>query len=183
MNSDPVSGTVYEFKYIGGRPYDPDQMTGRGVFLKKITVDGNDYYLVGQKIDNRVHPPFFYVYYVSKGDIQKSLGANTDEAFADLQKAIESPEYQHPKYLKEFLTPWVLLTQDKIEELTGKKAARQKIKNFMTQAIFSPPIRNKNDKVLFTGGPMYKRAFANFSKKGGKTRRQHKKRSKKTRKH
>ena len=110
------------------------------------------------------------------------MGVNKDKRFDDIQKAIESPEYKHPKYLNTSLTPMILIKPEEIDKLSGKQAAREKISNFMSQVIYAPPIRNKNEKVLFTGGPMYKRAFASFSTKGGKTRSRRKHRNK-SRKH
>ena len=182
MNSEPQPGTKYKFEYVGGRPYDPDRMSGNGVFLKKLTVDGREYFLVAEKIKSKPHH-FFYIYYLYKTQLQKDMGRYNDEDFTDLFKAIENPEFEHPKYFGYSLTPYVLVSQETIDKFSGKEAARKKIGNFMSQAIYRPPIRNKNEKVLFTGGPMYKRAATSFSKRGGTRKKKHNKKHNKTHKH
>jgi hypothetical protein len=180
MNPEP--GTKYKFEYVGGRPYDPDVYTANGVLLKTVQIDGREYFLVAEKITSKPDN-FFYLYYLSKTQLQKAMGPNKDQEFADLFKVVENPEFAHPKYFSSSLTPKILLMRPDIERLSGREAARKKIENFMTQVIYAPPIRNANEKVLFTGGPMYKRGFASFHKKGGKTRYRHKKYRNKTRKH
>ena len=195
MDPEPQPGTKYKFQYVTGRPYDPDTTIANGVFLKKVTLDGREYFLVAEKIRNKPNNDF-YIYYLYKTQLQNNMGPYKDPDFTDLFKAIEHPEFKHPTYFSSTLTPTLRLTQEIIDKFSGKEAARiereavrkgrqaarKKIGNFLSQAIYSPPIRNANEKLLFTGGPMYKRAAASFSKRGG-TRHRRNKRKNKTHKH
>lgn len=181
MNTEPIPGTIYEFRYITGSPYDPSAETSKGVFLKKITSEGFDYYLVAQKLPHSKMS--FRIYYLDKFDIKKSLGANTDDDFAQVLNIIESPDFKHPKYLRQYVTPTQFIMKENIDTFSKKQTAQEKIKNFMTQAIYVPPIRRANNSVIFSGGPMYKRALASYAKQGGKSRRRTNKRRNRTRKH
>lgn len=176
MNSgELIEGNVYKHKYIGGRVYDPDMYDADGIFLGKITSEGADYYLLAEKMTS-LKDPFYYIRYIPKGYITKDLGPNTDPMYTDLKKAIHAKEYKHPEVLANTrISPYVLIKKQEIDVLSGKQKAREKIGNFMTEAIYSGPIYNQEnkEKVLFTGGPMYKRGLASFMKQQGKTRKQH----------
>lgn len=170
MNSDPIPGTVYTFDYLGGRVYDPDLVSDKGIFLKKISSDGLDFYLFAVKLGHFNAPSYYIRYIPNKSYIHRSHGKTDDEMYPIILRVIESPDYKQPVLKNTRVDPWVILKQQDIEKLLGRQVAREKIADFMTKVIHSPPIRNNvnKEKVLFTGGPMYKRGLASFTKQQGK---------------
>jgi hypothetical protein len=174
-NIEPEIGREYRYGYVGGRVYDPDYYEQNGVFLLKLktppTPEGNteDVYVFSQKLPGfGARPQMYLLTYVFKKDIKADRGVGVaDPGFDDLLTAVKSRSFPHPTLNFTRLYPTVYIDVNQIAELLRLERARSKIGNFMTQAIYHPPIQKTNatgtETTVFTGGPMFKRGMAAFT--------------------
>lgn len=179
---EPEIGKKYRFLYrapdyhYGKQTNNIIRYTEESIFIGKIQTSPNsegkiqDVYIFAKKIipAYRPYPAGYQLNYVFKKDI-KELKGEADERFAleDFRVAVKSPSFPHPPLDFSIKYPSIQILSDKLAEIARIERARGTIGNFMTKnVIYRPPMKTINNSgketTIFTGGPMYKRALANF---------------------